>query len=103
MPISSSTLLREAGWDAHGPETTTIFGTQSYSGVTLFAPGGGGAQSLNALIGAFTRFNVPYRSGIPPREGVPDPPPSRCSSAASHDGMLQCRQKSGLAFPLPRC
>src|SRR4051812_13240632 len=66
-------ILREAGWDAHGPETTTIFGTQSYPGVTLFAPGGGGAQGLNALIGAFTRFSIPYRSGIPPREGVPDP------------------------------
>lgn len=67
-------ILREAGWDAHGPETTTIFGTQSYPGVTLFAPpGGGGAQGMSALINAFTRFNIPYRSGIPPREAIPDP------------------------------
>jgi hypothetical protein len=66
-------ILREAGWDAHGPETTTIFGTQSYSGVALFAPGGGAAQGVNALISAFTKFNIPYRSGIPPREAIPDP------------------------------
>jgi hypothetical protein len=67
-------ILREAGWDAHGPETTTIFGTASYPGVTLFAPAGGaGAQGVNALINAFTKFNIPYRSGIPPREAIPDP------------------------------
>jgi hypothetical protein len=65
-------ILREAGWDAHGPETTTIFGTAPYPGVTLYAPGGG-AQGVSALINAFTRFNIPYRSGIPPREAIPDP------------------------------
>jgi hypothetical protein len=66
--------LREAGWDALGPETTTIFGTPSYSGVTLFAPSGGApSKAVTALIEAFTRFNIPYRSGIPPREAIPDP------------------------------
>ena len=67
-------LLREAGWDALGPETTTMFGTPSYPGITLFAPSGGGAaRAVPALIEAFTRFNIPYRSGIPPREAIPDP------------------------------
>jgi hypothetical protein len=67
-------ILREAGWDALGPETTTIFGTPSYSGVTLFAPSGGApSKAVTALIEAFTRFNIPYRSGIPPREAIPDP------------------------------
>ena len=66
-------ILREAGWDAHGPETTTIFGTPSYSGVTLFAPGGVvAAKAVTGLTEAFTRFNIPYRSGIPPREAIPD-------------------------------
>lgn len=65
-------ILREAGWDALGPETTTIFGTPSYPGVTLFAPSGA-AKAVTALIEAFTRFNIPYRSGIPPREAIPDP------------------------------
>jgi hypothetical protein len=66
-------ILREAGWDALGPETTTIFGTPSYPGVTLFPPSGGASQPVNALIDAFTRFNIPFRSGIPPREAIPDP------------------------------
>ena len=66
-------ILREAGWDALGPETTTIFGTPSYPGVTLFPPSGGAPQAVNALIEGFTRFNIPFRSGIPPREAIPDP------------------------------
>jgi hypothetical protein len=66
-------ILREAGWDALGPETTTMFGTPSYPGITLFAPGGAAARAAPALIETFTRFNIPYRSGIPPREAIPDP------------------------------
>lgn len=67
-------ILREAGWDALGPETTTIFGTPSYPGVTLFALSGGTAsKAVTTLAEAFTRFNIPYRSGIPPREAIPDP------------------------------
>ena len=66
-------ILREAGWDALGPETTTIFGTPSYPGVTLFAPSGGDPKAVTGLIEAFTRFNIPYRSGIAPREAIADP------------------------------
>ena len=67
-------ILREAGWEALGPETTTIFGTSPYPGVTLFAPSGGAAsKAVTALIDGFTRFNIPYRSGIPPREAISDP------------------------------
>ena len=67
-------VLREAGWEALGPETTTIFGTPAYPGVTLFAPSGGAAsKAVTALIEGFTRFNIPYRSGIPPRDAIPDP------------------------------
>jgi hypothetical protein len=67
-------ILREAGWDALGPETTTMFGTPSYPGITLFAPSGGaGSQAVTALVEAFTRFNIPYRSGLPPREAISDP------------------------------
>jgi hypothetical protein len=67
-------ILREAGWEALGPETTTIFGTSAYPGITLFAPSGGAAaKAVTTLIEAFTRFDIPYRSGIPPREAIPDP------------------------------
>ena len=50
-----------------------MFGTPSYPGITLFAPSGAAARAAPALIEAFTRFNIPYRSGIPPREAIPDP------------------------------
>ena len=53
--------------------TSTMFGTPSYPGITLFAPSGAAARAAPALIEAFTRFNIPYRSGIPPREAIPDP------------------------------
>jgi hypothetical protein len=67
-------ILREAGWDALGPETTTIFGTAPYAGVTLVAPSGVVAlPAVPKLIDAFTHFNIPFRSGIPPSEAVSDP------------------------------
>src|SRR4051794_21254075 len=66
-------ILREAGWDALGPEITTIFGTPTYPGVTLFPPSGGDPKAVAGLIEAFNRFNIPYRSGIPPREAIADP------------------------------
>jgi hypothetical protein len=67
------TILREAGWDALGPETTNIFGAPPYPGVMLFAPGGVAARAAAALTDGFTRFNIPHRSGIPPREAIADP------------------------------
>jgi hypothetical protein len=66
-------ILREAGWDALGPETTTIFGAPSYPGVTLFAPSGAAIKAAATLTDGFARFNIPYRSGIPPRETIADP------------------------------
>ena len=65
-------ILREAGWDALGPETTTIFGTPSYSGVTLFAPSGGGAaRAVTALIEAFHPLQHPLSQRHPAARGDP--------------------------------
>jgi hypothetical protein len=66
-------ILREARWEALGPETTTIFGSPPATGIRLFvrnaaAPPG----SLEALTDAFTRFNIPYRSGVAPSDAIPD-------------------------------
>ncbi len=67
-------ILREAGWEALGPETTTIFGTSAYPGVTLFAPSGGAAsKAVTALIEAFTRFNIPVSQRHPAARGDPRP------------------------------
>lgn len=67
-------LLREAGWDALGPEKTTIFGEAPAMGVRLFVRSGVAApEAARILIDAFTRFNIPYQSGIAPSDAIPDP------------------------------
>jgi outer membrane murein-binding lipoprotein Lpp len=67
--------LREAGWEALGPETTTIFGeTAAAMGVSLYVRGGAAPpEAATLLLDAFTRFNIPYQSGITPSEAIPDP------------------------------
>ena len=67
-------VLRAAGWEALGPETTTIFGEAPAMGVTLYVRSGGAApDTARLLIDAFTRFNIPYQSGIASNDAIPDP------------------------------
>ena len=67
-------MLRTSGWEALGPETTTIFGEAAAMGVTLYVRGGGSPpEAARLVLDAFTRFNIPYRSGITPSEAIPDP------------------------------
>jgi hypothetical protein len=67
-------VLRAAGWEALGPETTTIFGEASAMGVTLFVRGGAAApDAVRLLLDAFTRFNIPYQSGVASNDAIPDP------------------------------
>jgi hypothetical protein len=66
-------VLRAGGWDALGPETTTIFGKAPAMGVTLYvrradAP----PEAARLLIVAFSRFNIPYQSGIAASDAIPD-------------------------------
>jgi hypothetical protein len=69
-----ATLLREAGWEALGPEKTAIFGEAPAMGVRLFVrPGAVTPEAARILIDAFTRFNVSYQSGIAPSDAIPDP------------------------------
>ena len=67
-------VLRAAGWEALGPETTTIFGEGSAMGVALYVRTGVAApDAARLLIDAFTRFNIPYQSGIASNDAIPDP------------------------------
>jgi hypothetical protein len=67
-------VLRAAGWEALGPETTTIFGEAPAMGITLYARGGATPpEAARLLIDAFSRFNIPYRSGVAPSDAIPDP------------------------------
>ncbi len=67
-------VLRAAGWEALGPETTTIFGEGPTMSVTLYVRTGAAApDAARLLIDAFTRFNIPYQSGIASNDAIPDP------------------------------
>lgn len=67
-------VLKAAGWQADGPEKTKIFGTAAAMGVRLFVRGGGVApDTAKILIDAFTRFNIPFESGVTPGQAIPDP------------------------------
>ena len=67
-------VLRAAGWDAHGPEETTIFGNAQGMGITLYVRAGLQAPpAAKVLLDAFARFNIPYKAGITPSEAIPDP------------------------------
>jgi hypothetical protein len=69
-----ATVLRTAGWDALGPEETSIFGNAQGMGVTVYVHAGGQAPAAaKILLEAFARFNIPYKSGISPSEAIPDP------------------------------
>jgi hypothetical protein len=67
-------VLRGSGWEALGPETTTIFGEAAEMGITLYVRGGGAPpEAARLVLDAFARFNIPYKSGITPSDAIPDP------------------------------
>jgi hypothetical protein len=67
-------VLRAAGWEALGPETTTILGEGPAMGVALYVRSGTAPpDAARLLIDAFTRFNIPYQSGIASNDAIPDP------------------------------
>jgi hypothetical protein len=67
-------MLRSAGWEALGPEKTTIFGEAPAMGIKLFVRSGvTPPPAADTLIAAFTRFNIPFESGVTPTDAIPDP------------------------------
>jgi hypothetical protein len=67
-------VLRRAGWDATGPEKTTIFGEAAGMGVRLYVRNNGmpTPDTGKLLVDAFTRFNIPIESGVAASEAIPD-------------------------------
>ena len=65
-------MLRSAGWDAHGPETTSIFGDAPAMGLALYVRSGVAPDSAKILLDAFSRFDIPYKSGVAPNDAIPD-------------------------------
>lgn len=65
-------ILRAAGWDARGPETTAILASAAAMGVTVFVRDQHAPEAAKILLDAFTRFNIPYQSGIAESAAIPD-------------------------------
>ena len=66
------TILNAAGWDAHGPEKTQIFGTAPGIPIGLYVHGDAAVETAKILTDAFARFNIPYKSRLFPNEAIPD-------------------------------
>jgi hypothetical protein len=65
-------VLKAAGWDARGPETTTIFGDVRAMGINIYDNRGHGSDTAKILLGALSKFGIPYQSRVPPSEAMPD-------------------------------
>ena len=65
-------VLRAAGWDAHGPETTAIFGDAPAMGIRLYVRSGVAPDTAKLLLDAFTRFDIPFKSGTTSNDMIPD-------------------------------
>jgi hypothetical protein len=67
-------VLRAAGWEAPGVETTTIFGQAAAMDILVYVRAGAQPpEAARILVDAFARFNIPFQSGITPSEAIPDP------------------------------
>lgn len=86
--------IKEAGWDARGPEPTAIFGDVRAMGVNVYDSGG--SDTAKVLIGAMKQFGIPYQVRVPPNGetpaadavelyigGKPTPPPVAATGAAA--------------------
>lgn len=62
--------LKDAGWDASGPETTAIFGNIRAMAINIYDPGSAGPDTAKILVDAFAKFGIPYQSRVPPAELV---------------------------------
>lgn len=65
-------ILRTAGWDANGPEATNSSGEGPAMGVSLYVRNPGSPDAAKILADAFSRFNIPYQSGIAANDAIPD-------------------------------
>jgi hypothetical protein len=65
-------VLRSAGWDAHGPEATAIFGDAPAMGIRLYVRSGVAPDTAKILLDAFSRFDIPFKSGVTSNDQIPD-------------------------------
>jgi hypothetical protein len=65
-------LLRAAGWQVGGPESTQVFGDIHAIGVNVFANPAQKSDTAKILTDAFRKFDIPYEPRVTPSGAVPD-------------------------------
>jgi hypothetical protein len=65
-------LLRAAGWQVGGPESTRVFGDLHAVGVNVFANPTQNSDTAKILVEAFRKFDIPYEPRVTPSGVVPD-------------------------------
>lgn len=65
-------ILKAAGWDARGPEVTTVLAEAAAMGVTVFVRDPRSPDAAKILLDALARFNIPVQSGVVGDENIPD-------------------------------
>jgi len=65
-------ILRAAGWDAHGPEISAARPGAVAMGVSVFVRDPRSPGAAKILLDGFTRFNIPFQSGITASEAILD-------------------------------
>ena len=65
-------ILKAAGWDANGPETTVNVLDQPAMGVTVLVRDPTAPDAAKILLDAFTQFDIAHQPGISASYAIPD-------------------------------
>jgi hypothetical protein len=65
-------VLKAAGWDARGPEVTTIFGDVRAVGINVYDAAVPGADTAKILLDGLTEFNIPFETRVAPGSAAID-------------------------------
>jgi len=65
-------ILKEANWDAQGPELTRVFGDFRTPKINIFVNAADHSDTAKLLLDGFAKFNIPYQSGVAPSQVIPD-------------------------------
>jgi hypothetical protein len=65
-------ILKQANWDAQGPQVTRIFGDVRGPAINVYVNGDNHSDNLKILLDGFTKFNIPYQGRVTPTQAIPD-------------------------------
>jgi hypothetical protein len=61
-------VLKSAGWDARGPEVTTIFGNVEAMGINVYDEAAPGSDTARILLAGFAKYSIPFETRVAPSD-----------------------------------